>query len=207
MLTPAQFLVTGLEILGPSNFYAGQTVVVSVTVSNIGQQEGIYTVTLMLNGVASSATQQVNLAGGASTNIDIPITLASGGIYQISVAGQFFTPQIVQVFNSPPPPPGGTPTGPPPLTPKVITYDQASANIDVLVSVTGTASVMSGGPMPGTVIFIGAAPPSGLACPVDASVSLPAHLNGTTITVTGTIDQGQMGPELKITSASQITVQ
>ncbi len=83
--TPAQFEVSNL-VFNPSEVEVGQTVGISVTVTNTGDLQGMYTVTLKINGEVE-ATEEVTLAGGATETVSFTVTENTAGTYTIGVNG------------------------------------------------------------------------------------------------------------------------
>lgn len=72
---PATFITTNLKAPSlPESVY--ETVEVSVTVTNIGEQEGTYTAVLRIDGDITG-TQNVTLAGGASRDVVFAIPVMS----------------------------------------------------------------------------------------------------------------------------------
>jgi len=102
-LKPAEFIVSDLSIsleeVGP-----GETVTVSVTVTNVGDLEGSYNVTLRVDG-AVEAVETVTLAGGESTVVVFNVTRTDPGTYGVSVDGV----EGVFTVSAPPPPPSPVP--------------------------------------------------------------------------------------------------
>ena len=100
-LKPAEFIVSDLSIsleeVGP-----GETVTVSVTVTNVGDLEGSYNVTLRVDG-AIEAVETVTLAGGESTVVVFNVTRTDPGTYGVSVDG------VEGVFTVSAPPPSPSP--------------------------------------------------------------------------------------------------
>lgn len=62
----------------------GDNVTVVVKVTNTGGQPGTYTVVLKVDGTTIK-TQDVTLAGGASQQVNLPITADKIGTYTISI--------------------------------------------------------------------------------------------------------------------------
>ncbi|GAH55591.1 unnamed protein product, partial [marine sediment metagenome] len=63
----------------------GEEVTVSLTVTNIGEEEGTYTVNLKIDGLVAELAE-VTLKGGASTTVSFTLTEAEG-TYQVEVDG------------------------------------------------------------------------------------------------------------------------
>ena len=112
-------------------------------------------------------------------------------------------------------PPKAVATGAPPAAsapaaggaPTVITFDKAADYQDKDVTVSVTAEVADAITSPVTIAFLGGGMGVGLGVNIqDSSVDVAA-LKGKTITVTGKVTTSMMGgPEIVVSSASQITV-
>jgi len=100
VLAPAAFTSSALTI-SPREVDIGQTVTISVQVTNIGEERGVYSVTLKINGVIEQ-TREVTLAGGASETVTFTTAKNIAGTYTVDVDGLIgsFT-----VREAPPPPP------------------------------------------------------------------------------------------------------
>jgi hypothetical protein len=85
VLTPATFKLSDLTI-SPSEPEIGEPIVISVTVENIGEVEGTYTVKLKINEVTEDA-KSVTLAGGAKGTVSFTVTRYTVGSYSIEVDG------------------------------------------------------------------------------------------------------------------------
>jgi hypothetical protein len=85
VLTPATFKLSDLTI-SPSEPEIGEPIVISVTVENIGQVEGTYTVKLKINEATEDA-KSVTLAGGAKGTVSFTVTRYTVGSYSIEVDG------------------------------------------------------------------------------------------------------------------------
>jgi hypothetical protein len=85
VLTPATFKLSDLTI-SPSEPEIDKPIVISVTVKNIGEVEGTYTVELKINKVTED-TKSVTLAGGAKGTVSFTVTRYTVGSYSIEVDG------------------------------------------------------------------------------------------------------------------------
>lgn len=72
--------------INPAGVEPGETVVVAVRVTNIGELAGFYTAVLKING-AEEAMKEVELAGGESTLIEFPVAREVTGEYTVNVDG------------------------------------------------------------------------------------------------------------------------
>lgn len=106
---PAAFTTSSLNI-SPPKADIGEPVTISVLVTNIGEEAGIYTVTLNINGVVA-ATERITLAGDASKTASFTTSQYQAGTYSVNVNGitGSFT---VEVVPSPPPTPAPAPEPP-----------------------------------------------------------------------------------------------
>ena len=101
VLAPAEFTSSALNI-SPREVDIGETVTISVLVTNIGEEEGSYTVTLKINGVVEQ-TREVTLAGGASQTVTFTTTKDEAGIYSVDVDGLIGSFTVREVVVPPPP--------------------------------------------------------------------------------------------------------
>ncbi len=97
---PAEFVLSNLTI-SPAEVKLGESVNISATISNTGEVEGSYIVTLKLNDVAED-TKVVTLAGGQSTTVAFTVSPDVTGIYNVEVdglVGSFSVVEIVKPIN------------------------------------------------------------------------------------------------------------
>jgi len=97
---PAAFQISSLGI-SPTAVYTGETVNISIQVTNIGGQSGSYQVILKINGVAE-ADKEVILDAGASTEVSFTIAKETAGIYSVDVNG---VTSVFEIMPKPVPPP------------------------------------------------------------------------------------------------------
>jgi len=111
---PAATFSAGNLSISPSEVNIGETITISVTVTNTGDLAGSYKVTLKINGVVE-ATKDVTLDAGGSEEVGFTTTKDVAGSYSVEVDGLkgSFT---VKEKPAPPPPP---PVTPPPVKPPV----------------------------------------------------------------------------------------
>ena len=83
---PAAFTVSALTI-SPSQVSVGEEVSISVTVTNTGDLEGAYEITLKIDGVVENA-ENVTLAGGEDRQVMFTISEDIEGTYNVEVGGQ-----------------------------------------------------------------------------------------------------------------------
>ncbi len=110
--SPAAFAASDLTVT-PVGVNVGESVAISVTITNTGDLEGSYEATLTINGVVV-ATKEVTLAGKESKEITFTTTQSVVGTYQVAigdVSGTF----VVKAVPAPTPTPTVTPT--PAVTP------------------------------------------------------------------------------------------
>jgi hypothetical protein len=84
-LAPAAFAVSTLTV-SPATVDIGETVTISVLVTNTGGLTGSYEVTLKVDEVAV-ATQEVTVDGGASQEVTFTTTKDAAGTYAVDVNG------------------------------------------------------------------------------------------------------------------------
>lgn len=82
---PAQFEVSNL-VIDPSVVEVGQTVEVSVTLTNTGDLQGTHTVLLKINDNVE-ATREITLTGGATQTVSFMVTKDTPRTYTIGVDG------------------------------------------------------------------------------------------------------------------------
>lgn len=83
---PAEFEITDLTV-SPISVLAGEPVSVSITVANIGEENGNYSMNLIINGEIIETTE-VTLSGGATKTIEFEIIESTAGNYVVEVDGQ-----------------------------------------------------------------------------------------------------------------------
>jgi hypothetical protein len=83
---PAQFALSNL-VINPSTVEVGETVTVSVDVSNSGEVEGSYAAILKING-SSEKTKEITLAGGASATVTFTASKDTAGRYDVELGDQ-----------------------------------------------------------------------------------------------------------------------
>jgi len=112
--TPATFSLSALSI-SPGEVGIGESITVSVLVTNTGDCTGTYKVTLKLDNAAVT-TKEVTLAGGASEKVTFITSTDVAGTYTVTVDGQSGT-VVVKAPPAPAPPPAPTPPAMPPVVP------------------------------------------------------------------------------------------
>ena len=80
----AEFEVSSLNI-SPPVVVSGEQTTVTADVENIGEVEGIYTVTLTIDGVEVQ-TQEVTVAAGAREAVTFQVVKEASGTYQVGIA-------------------------------------------------------------------------------------------------------------------------
>lgn len=108
----AEFFVSNLTI-NPTQVEVGQPVKVSVNVTNLGQQDGNYSVDIQVNN-AYQDSKEIELSGGQNTNVAFTLTESDSGTYVVSI-GNLTTTFKVEVIVSTPQP-SSTPNSPPILS-------------------------------------------------------------------------------------------
>jgi len=100
--TPAKFTLTDLTI-DPPQVYAGESIQISVNVTNIGDLEGNYTVDFKINDLLKSS-QNVTLAGNSTSELvtysDLEMT---AGTYNVTVGDKINLLSGEFIVNIPPP--------------------------------------------------------------------------------------------------------
>lgn len=83
---PAAFTVSNLG-MSPATVEPGQPVTITADVTNTGDLEGTYAVTLKIDGVAVE-NKDVTVAGGATGNVSFTVSKNTTGTYQVAVDSQ-----------------------------------------------------------------------------------------------------------------------
>lgn len=95
-LEPASFSVSNLSV-SPQTVEPGDTVSISVRVSNSGEENGEYSVELMINGEAEDS-RTISLGGGESSTAEFDVTRDSSGNYTVAVddlSGSFTVKKVM----------------------------------------------------------------------------------------------------------------
>lgn len=82
-LKPAEFNVTGLTIT-PTEAQVGQSVVISVNVTNVGEEEGVHSVNLTINGVVKENVT-IQLLGGEAKTVEFTDIESQAGNYTVEI--------------------------------------------------------------------------------------------------------------------------
>jgi len=80
---PAEFIISGLTIY-PDEAEVDEPVSVSVNITNIGDEAGNYTLSLLINGI-STENRTISLSGANSTIVEFAVALKDEGNYTIAV--------------------------------------------------------------------------------------------------------------------------
>jgi hypothetical protein len=94
------FTVSELSV-SPSEVQVNDYVSISVTVENVGINEGEYTIRVKINGL-TELTEIITIAGGASTTVTFSIAKDEGGVYTVEADG--LTDTFTVIFPKPPVP-------------------------------------------------------------------------------------------------------
>jgi len=116
-LAPAAFTSSSLSI-SPLEVDIGETVSISFLVTNTGEEEGSYTLTLKIGGVVEE-TKEIALAGGASETVTFTTAKDKAGAYSVGVDG---LTGLFTVKEAPPPPAPPPPVLPPPTLPPGVNW-------------------------------------------------------------------------------------
>ena len=114
---PAAFATSTLTI-SPTEADIGESITISITVTNTGDLTGTHEVTLKIDNVVV-ATKDVTLAGQASQEVTFTTTKDAAGSYTVNVDGLSgtFTVKPAPPPTPPAPPPAPTPPAPAPPAP------------------------------------------------------------------------------------------
>jgi hypothetical protein len=112
--SPAEFRISNLEV-NPTEVDAGDNIVVSAKIANVGGTQGIYTAELKVDGTTIE-TEELSISAGTDYKLVFKLCECSPGTYIVSLGN--LTSQLVvnepprPVINYPPP---STPTTNPPI--------------------------------------------------------------------------------------------
>ena len=85
LIPPAEFQISDLEIT-PLIAEAGEEIIVSVRITNVGGQAGSYSLPLTINKTTEN-TRTITLEKGASTLTEFKVTKQTLGSYTVEIAG------------------------------------------------------------------------------------------------------------------------
>ncbi len=80
---PAEFEVSDLTI-NPSSVLAGESIAISITVTNVGEVTGTHSVNLEINGIIRN-TKNITVGGQASIEVEFNIIESSSGSYNVKI--------------------------------------------------------------------------------------------------------------------------
>ena len=132
---PATFVTSNMTIT-PTTVESGQSVTISVVVSNTGDLSSSYLATLKVNNTLES-TSNVTVAGGAKQTVTFVVTKTTVGTYSIDVNGLPGSFAVKAVAAQPKP--ASFTIGSLKVSPSTVTSGQ-SATITAIVSNTGDIS-------------------------------------------------------------------
>jgi hypothetical protein len=108
-LKAAEFFISNLTI-NPSELEVGQPVKVTVNVTNLGQQDGNYSVDIRVNN-AYQDSKVIELSGGQNTTVAFTLTESNSGTYAVSIGNLTSTFKVEAIVSTPQP--SSTPNRPP----------------------------------------------------------------------------------------------
>ena len=126
---PAAFVSSDLSIT-PAEVAIGETVTISILVTNTGDLEGTYQATLKIDDVVVD-TKEVTLAGGASETVTFTTTRDVPGTYIVTVDSLSGTFRV----KAPPPPPPARPAA-------FVSSDLSITPAEVAIGETVTISIL-----------------------------------------------------------------
>jgi len=95
VLRPAE-IKTNKPVVAPNPAKIGEKTNVKMSIENVGEAEGTYPISLMVNGKVEQ-TKEITLKGGATEEVAFIISKDSPGSYSIEIGGQKETLKVVQV--------------------------------------------------------------------------------------------------------------
>ncbi len=108
-LKAAEFSISNLTI-NPTDVEVGQPVKVLVNVTNLGQQDGNYSVDIKVNN-AYQDSKEIELSGGQNTIVAFTLTESNSGTYVVSIGNLTTTFEVEAIVSTPQP--SSTPNRPP----------------------------------------------------------------------------------------------
>ena len=81
----AKFEISNL-VISPTDVKVGENLTISVSVKNVGEVEGMYTVVLKINNVVE-ASKNISLAAGESTVVAFMVRMGAVGMYEVEIDG------------------------------------------------------------------------------------------------------------------------
>jgi len=117
---PAVFSLSSL-VISPSEVALGESVTISVEVTNTGEEAGNYTVTLKIDGVVE-ASKDITVNADASRKVSFTTVRDLPGGYAVDVNGLGGTFVVGEEAQSPPAPPAPTPPVPSPASTSPINW-------------------------------------------------------------------------------------
>ncbi len=134
--TPAQtgaaaFTTSNLTVT-PDTAKPGDRIMVGVTVTNTGTEQGTYTVTVKDHDGTVLGTKDVTLAGGGKEDISLHISVSTAGAHMVMIDKLWHNLTIqAAAANTSTPPPTQTTTPPPTTTPPAAGAGFAVSGLDV----------------------------------------------------------------------------
>ncbi len=135
--TPAA-VTTSVLTISPTKVNIGESITISVTVTNTGDATGSHEVTLKIDNKVV-ATEEVTLASGASVEVTFTTSRDIAGTYTINVNGLSGTFTVSEVLLPPPPVPAAFATSDLTISPTEVDAGEA-ITISVTVANTGELS-------------------------------------------------------------------
>ena len=94
VLKPAEFEVVNLDI-APNRVKVGEQTTITVSIENVGEAEGTYSATLLVDGLVEQTTD-VTLAGGATKPVSFVASKDTPGSYSIEIGGREAILTVIQ---------------------------------------------------------------------------------------------------------------
>jgi hypothetical protein len=95
---PAAFTISWLTI-NPSEANIGQEVTINALITNTGEADGSYDVTLSIDDVVEATESIVDLGGESSQEVTFTITMEAAGVYTVNVNGTTGTLVVNSVYK------------------------------------------------------------------------------------------------------------
>lgn len=99
VLKPAEFRIGSLDIT-PNPVKVGQETIVGTSIENMGEAEGTYTASLVVDGLVEE-TKDIRLTGGTTESVSFTISKDSPGSYSVQIADQEAILKVIEPVRLP----------------------------------------------------------------------------------------------------------
>lgn len=99
VLKPAEFRIGSLDIT-PNPVKVGQETMVGISIENMGEAEGTYTASLVVDGLVEE-TKDIRLTGGTTESVSFTISKDSPGSFSVQIADQEAILKVIEPVRLP----------------------------------------------------------------------------------------------------------